>query len=104
MMQSIWTKIVLAGLIILGDSAFASECSQCGDDCHEANGNTVQLLQPAALDDAGPGWKPPLALANSILTDINLAYKPFPAVNVQLTALHKFHSFNPRAPPVPAIQ
>jgi hypothetical protein len=104
MMQSVWTKIVLAGLIILGDSSFASGSNQCGDDSHEANGNAVQLLQPAALDDAGPRWEPPLAGVNSIQTDINLAFKPFPAANLQLTALHKYHSFNPRAPPSPANQ
>jgi hypothetical protein len=103
MMQSVWTRIVLAGLIILGDSLFASESSQYSDDSHEA-GNAVQLLQAAGLDSAGPGWQPPVAGTNSLQTDSNLTFKPFPAINVQLITLHEFHSFDPRAPPVPAIQ
>jgi hypothetical protein len=51
MMHRVWTKIVVASLIVLGDGVFASEIKERGDDRYEASGNVVQLSLPEVLDD-----------------------------------------------------
>ena len=102
MMHRVWSKIVVAGLIILGEGAFASECNQCSDGRYEASGNAVQLSQPAVLNDTGSKWEPSLAGANTIQPDINLTHQIFAAATVPVSGLLTYHPFNPRAPPVPA--
>jgi hypothetical protein len=104
MMHRVWTRIVVAGLVILGEGAFASESNQRSDDRYEANGNAVQLSQPTVLDDAGSRGTPSLAGAYAIHPDINPAYQTFTAVTVPLSELLNYHPFNPRAPPLPANQ
>jgi len=102
MMHRVWTKIVVAGLIILGDGSFASEINERCDDRYESNGKAVQLSLPAVLDDIGSRWQPSLAGANTIRPDINLTYQVFAVVTVPVSDLLKYHPFSPRAPPVPA--
>jgi len=102
MMHRVWKKIVVAGLIILGDGAFASESNERGDDRYESYGNAVQLSLPAVLDDIGSRWQSSLAGANTIRPDINLTYQVFAVVTVLVSDLLKYHPFSPRAPPVPA--
>jgi hypothetical protein len=102
MMHRVWTKIVVAGLIILGEGAFASDNNQRSNDWYEANGNAVQLSQPTVPDDAGSRWQRSLAGTNRIQTDINLTYQIFAALTAPTSDQLKYHSFNPRAPPVPA--
>lgn len=101
-MHSVWRKIVVAGLVILGEGTFASESSHRSDDSHEAYGDTVELSQPTFLDDTVTRWQPSLVGANTIRPDINPGYLTFVAVTVPVSALLNYHSFNPRAPPVPA--
>jgi len=100
MLHRVWKKIVVVGLIILGEGAFASERNERSDDTYEANGNAVQLSQPTVLDNAGSKWQPSLSGANTIRTDINLTYQTFAVVTTPVSDLLKYHSFNPRAPPV----
>lgn len=102
MMRSIWKKIVVACLVILGEGAFSSESNQRIDDNYEVNSKAVQLSQPSVLDDAGSRWKPSLAGTNTIRPYINKTYQTFAVVTVPVTGLHKYQPLNPRAPPVPA--
>jgi hypothetical protein len=102
MMHRVWEKIFVAGLIILGENAFASESNGCGDDRYKANDNAVQLSQPTVLDDIGSRWQLSLACANTIQPDINQTYLAFAVVTLPVSDLLKYHPFNPRAPPVPA--
>jgi hypothetical protein len=101
-MHRVWTKIVVAGLIILGEGAFASESNQHSDDSYEASGNAVRLSQPVVLDDAVSRWIPSLAGAHTIQPCINPTYQVFVAVTVPVPNPPKYHPFNPSAPPVPA--
>jgi hypothetical protein len=103
MIRRIWTKIVIAGLVILGEGAFASESNQRIDDRYEISANAVQLSQPADLDEAGTNSKPSLAAAKSIQPVSSLAYQSIAAVSVPVSGLIKHHPCNPRAPPVPTI-
>jgi hypothetical protein len=103
MMHRVWTKIVVASLIVLGDGVFASEIKERGDDRYEASGNVVQLSLPEVLDDIGYRWQPSLAGSNTIRLDIYLTYQSFAVVTVPVSDLLKYHPFSPRAPPVPAI-
>jgi len=102
MMHHIWTKIVVAGLIMLGEGVFASESCQRNDGRYEANSETLQLSPPVGLDEVGSRWKSSPAGTNKLQTDINPTYQIFAAVTVPVSDLLKYHSFNPRAPPVPA--
>lgn len=102
MMHRVWKKVVIAGLIILGEGAIASESNQRSDDSYETNSNAVQLAQPVVLDDTGSMWKPSPAGANTIQPDISLTHQTFAAETALVSDLLKYHSFNPRAPPVPA--
>lgn len=102
MMHRVWLKIFVAGLIILGEDAFASESNQRIDSECEASGNAVQLTQPIALDVTGSRWQSPLAGTNTIWSDFKLTYQTFVVVVIPVSNLLKYHPFNPRAPPVPA--
>lgn len=102
MIRSVWIKSVVASLIILGEGAFAFENAQRSDDSYEANGNAVQLSQPIVQEDGAPGWTSSLTSPCTIHPDINLEYQIFTAVTVTVSALLRYHPFNPRAPPVPA--
>ena len=101
-MHRVWTKIFVAGLIILGEGAFASESNQRIDSKYEASGNAVQLSQPIALDVTESRWYSPLAGANTVWSDIKLTNQTFAVVTIPVSDLLKYNPFNPRAPPVPA--
>jgi len=96
------TKIVVAGLLILGEGAFASESNGRGDDRCETNGDAVQRSQPEFQNDIWPIWQASLAAAYTIRTEIDPACQTFAPVTVPVSNLQKHHPFNPRAPPVPA--
>jgi len=102
MMHRIWAKIAIAGMILMGDGAFAYESNECGDDGYKSVSNAVQLSQPAVVDDNGPGWQPYLAHANKMQPDINPDYQIFAVAIVPVPDPQKYLPFSPRAPPVPA--
>jgi len=102
MKHRFWTKFVVAGLVVMGEGAFASESSERGNDRYESNGNAIQLSLPEVLDDAGSGPRPPMASANSTQPGINHSTQSFTAVTAPVSDLLKYHPFNPRAPPLPA--
>lgn len=101
-MHRVWAKIFIAGLIILGDGAFASASNQRNDCKYEASGDAVQLPQPTVLDVTESGWQPPQTGATRIRSDIKLSYQSYAVVTVPVSDLLKYHPFNPRAPPLPA--
>lgn len=100
-MYQIWTKIVVASLILLGDSALASEINHRSDVEAVASGNTVQVSQTESLDDSGPRWQPILTGANSIQTKVNHKYKTLAPVVHSIAYTSKYDIYNPRAPPFP---
>ena len=103
MMHHVWTKIVVAGLIILGEGAFASESSEFGDDWYEADRNIAQLSQSLVQNADESMWQPPpLACVDATRIQTGTACQTFAAASVLLLNQLRYHSFSPRAPPVPA--
>ena len=101
-MFRVWSKIVVASLVILGVDVFASDSKQRIDQSYEAGGNAVQRSLPAVLDDFGYRWNPSEAGTYTIRPDINPACRDFVIVTPPVTGLLKYHLFSPRAPPFPA--
>lgn len=101
MMFQIWTIIVVASLILLGDSALASEINHRSDAEAVASGTTVQVSQPESPDDSVSRWQPILTGANSIQTKVNNKYKTLAPVVRSIAYTSKYGIYNPRAPPVP---
>ena len=100
MTYQIWTRIVVTSLILLGDSALASEISHRSDAEAVASGNTVQVSQAESLDDSDLKWQPTLTDVNSIQTKVNLRYQTLAPVVCSTTYTSKYNLYNPRAPPV----
>ena len=100
-MYQIWTRIVVASLILLGDSALASEINQRSDAEAIASGNTVQVSQAESSDDSGSRWKPIFTGANSIQSKVNLRYQTLAPVVHSIAYTSNYDIYNPRAPPIP---
>ena len=98
MKYQIWTRIVVTSLILLGDSALASEINHRSDAV--ASGNAVQVYQPELLDDSDSKWQPTFTEANSTQTKANLRYQTLAPIVYSTTYTTKYNLYNPRAPPV----
>jgi len=99
MMHQIWIRIVVSSLILLGDSALASEIQhRCGDEA-VASGNNVQISQPESLDDSNSRWQPLLTGVNSIKSKVNLRYQTLTTLVHSNTYSYKYKLYNSRAPP-----
>lgn len=96
----IWTRIVVTSLLLLGDSAFASEINHRSDAEAAASGNTVQVSQPEYLDDIDSEWQPSFTGANSIHTNVSLRYQTLVPVDPSFTYTSIYKLYNPRAPPL----
>ena len=101
MMCQIWIRIVVASLILLGESALASESNHRSDAEAIASGNTVQASQAESLDDSDSRWKPVLTGVNSIQSKVNLRYQTLTTLIHSNTYSYKYKLYNSRAPPAP---
>jgi len=100
MKHQIWTRVVVTSLVLLGDGAFASENDDRTGIDAEANSSTIQVYQPAFLNDSTPKWLPLFTSDNVIPKIFNLTYQ-IVAADVELVSdALKYPPFNPRAPPV----
>lgn len=99
MTYQIWTRIVVASLILLGDSAIASEISQRNDTEAVVSGNTVQISQPESLDDSDSMWQPLLTGANSIQNKVTHRYQTSTTLANANTNSSEYSLYNSRAPP-----
>jgi len=103
MMQRVWAKLVIASLIIMGEGVFASESKLRSDDSPEAGSITAQLLLLPPLD-AGESWRYPDVQASCpVWRDSDLPCLVPAVITAPLIGSPRDHTFNPRAPPVPAI-
>ena len=101
-MHRLWAKIVVAGLIILGEGALASEISQRSDDRHENGENPALISQPVILDDSGSSCNPAFICIDGVRPQITLTHYKVAVAGVLTSDTFEYHPFNPRAPPVPA--
>ena len=99
MTYQIWTRIVVAGLILLGDSAVASEISQRSDTEAVVSGSTVQISQPESLDDSDSIWLPLLMGAGSIQDKVTHRYLTSTTLAKANTNSSEYSLYNSRAPP-----
>lgn len=101
-MHRLWAKFVVAGLIILGEGAFASEISQRSDDRHENGENPALISQPVILDDSGSSCNTAPACIDGVRPQITLKHYKVAVASVFTSGSFEYNPFNPRAPPVPA--
>ena len=101
MMHTIWMRLFVTSLMLLGDYAYSSEFDSHFDVDIAACDNSIQSYQSAALDVDGTGWVPGHASDDAIRPrfvfapqTIKSVISPFPNNS------HKYNSLNPRAPPV----
>jgi len=99
MTHQIWTRIVIATLILMGDSALASKISHRSDAEAIASGNTVQVSQSESPDDSDTKWQPVLTDASFIQNKVNLKFQALTTL-IHLNAYSSEHNlYNSRAPP-----
>jgi hypothetical protein len=99
----IWTRVFVTSLLLLGDSAFASEIDHRDDIDAYTGGNIFQISQPALLDDSGAKWQPPVPNADQAGTAYYPAALTITSVTEPVSDTHIYHPFNSRAPPFPAV-
>ncbi len=102
MTHQIWTRVFVAGLILLGDGVYASEINN-NDDLDAVTGNSIfQIALPAVPDKGGTKWQAFIPGTNTTGTTYHPASPAISAVSHSVSATHTYHPSNPRAPPIPA--
>lgn len=102
-MRRLWTKFVVASLIILGEGAFASEISQRTDDRHENVDNPAVISQSVIPADSASSYNPVASFCNDGgRPQITLTHYKAVVVSVLTSGSFEYNPFSPRAPPVPA--
>jgi len=101
MTYQIWTRIVIASLILLGDSTFASEISQRNAAEAAVNVNTIQISQTESLGDSDSIWQPLFTDASSILNEATLSYQTLTTLVYLNKHSSQYELYNSRAPPAP---
>jgi hypothetical protein len=102
MMQRVWAKLVIASLIILGDSVFSSESTLRSDDSHKLGSITAQPLLLPLLDAGNPPQDQDMQESGPVWRYSDLPCLVPAVFTAPLGESPKYHAFNPRAPPVPA--
>jgi len=102
MTRNIWTRIIVASLIFLGDWAFATKNKLRTDIEADANDITVQISKQAILDDTISKSEPAITGVETtppVIFSINLTL-----VSIAHIALDKLKYLpsHPRAPPLTA--
>ena len=94
------TRIIVTSLILLGDSAIASEINNRCDAEAVFSGNSVQTSHPESSNDTDSKWQPMLAGASFIQ---NFVVHKFQTLETNYRTSTYSFSYNPyhsRAPPV----
>jgi hypothetical protein len=101
MMNSIWMKLFVTSLMLLGDYAYSSEFDNRFDIDIAASNNTAQSYQSAALNDDGTQWAPSPADDHAMRQRIRFVPQTIKTDIARFPeTAHKYTSLNPRAPPV----
>jgi hypothetical protein len=103
MMHTIWMRLFVTSLMLLGDYAYSSDVNDRFDIDVAASDNPVQSYQSVLLDDDGTQWAPSLAGHNAIRPSIRFAPQTTLSIVSRFPdSAHRYNSFDPRAPPVSA--
>jgi hypothetical protein len=103
MMNSIWMKLFVTSLMLLGDYAYSSEFDNRFDIDIAVSNNPAQSYQSTALNDDSAHWAPSPAGDNAIRLRIRFVPQTIRTAITQFPeTAHKYTSLNPRAPPVQA--
>ena len=99
MTHQIWTRIIIASLILLGDVASASEISQRGD-IEAITGNSTTLISYSdSIDDSDSTWQPLFASSNIIQIRVTGKYLTLATLVESNTYPTEYNLYNSRAPP-----
>jgi hypothetical protein len=102
MTRHVWTKIFIAGLIFLGDVAYAAENSVRSDIEAAASDITSQISKQTFLDNAESKWKPATNDADTATPVIFSASQLLASISFTTSEKFKYHPLNSRAPPLPS--
>jgi hypothetical protein len=103
MMHTIWMRLFITSLMLLGDYAYSSEFDSHFNADIIAGDNAGQSYQSALLDDDGTPWVPSQASGSEIRARIRFLPQIFkPAIARLPDSTRKYSSLNPRAPPLRA--
>jgi hypothetical protein len=103
MMKSIWMKLFVTSLMLLGDYAYSSEFDNRFDIDIAASNNPAQSYQTTALNDDGAQWTPSQSGENTIRPRVHFVPQTTKTVIMRSPDCARKHtSINPRAPPLQA--
>jgi len=98
-MYQIWTRIIVTSLILLGNTAFASEICHRSDAETLISGSSVQVFQSETQDDSDSTWQLALAGVNSIQSKVNLRYQTLLPRAHSIAYASNYYRYFSRAPP-----
>ena len=101
-MHLIWTRVLVASLILLGDGAFASEITHSNDVETATNSSIFKVSLPTLLDDTGSDTHAIPPGVNTAKTAFNLTSQTNAAASHLVFNANKYNPINPRASPTPA--
>jgi len=96
----ILTRIVIAGLILLGDSAIASETNSRSEAEAVISGKIVQASHLESSDDTDSMWQPLFASASAIKNTTAHKFQLITTANLSKTHSFLYDLYHSRAPPV----
>ena len=94
------TRIVITSLILLGDSAIASEINNRCDAEAVISGNSVQASHPESSNDTDSKWQSVLAGASFIQNVAVHRFQTLTTVYCTSTPSFSYGLYHSRAPPV----
>ena len=100
MTHLIWTKFFVASLIFLGDGPVTHEVNHRSDIEASTISQIVEASTYKVSDDLESNYHPTLITDNKLETDSSLIYQSLSSANRSGSYSNKYHTFNPRAPPV----
>jgi len=100
MTHQIWTRIIIASLILLGDGALASEISQRSNVETIPGNNTALISYSDAIDNSDPTWHPLFTSSNFKHNRDIKKYQTLATLVGLNTSPTKYKLYHSRAPPV----
>ena len=100
MTHLIWTKFFVASLIFLGDGPVTHEVNHRSDIETSIISHIAEATSYKFSDDLESNSHPTLISDNKLETDSSLIYQGLSPANRSVSYSSRYHTFNPRAPPV----
>jgi len=101
MTYQIWTRLIIASLILLGDSAAASEIKLRNNIETVTSDSIVQMSQSESHDDTDYSRNPVIKDSSSIQKQVTRKYQTLLTLSYLDTSYYSYELYHSRAPPSP---